>query len=84
MPYNNAYHKRISLAGKDLDLIHVQWLDVGSIHLDYSHYVVVDGEVPIWIAGNGNKAEAVPTAQVIDSHSLLPARVELTSSLVGH
>ena len=29
--------------------------------------MVVDGEHPIGIAGKGNKAEAVPTAQVINS-----------------
>jgi hypothetical protein len=74
MPYVNAHHERISLAGKDLDLIHAQWLDVVSVRLDYSHCVVVDGERPIWITGNGNKAEAVPTAQVISSHSLLAGR----------
>jgi hypothetical protein len=56
----NTHHKRVSLADKDLDLIHNQWLDVGSFHLDYSHQVFVDGELPIWLAGNGNKAEAVP------------------------
>jgi hypothetical protein len=66
----NAHHKRIALAGKDLDLIHIQWLNVSSIHLDYSQYVVVDGELPIWITGDGNKPEAVPTLQVINSRSL--------------
>jgi hypothetical protein len=84
VPCVNAHHKRISLAGKDLDLIHGQWLNVVSFHLDYSHCVVVDGELPIWITGNRNKPEAVPTAQVISSRSLLAWQVELTSSLVGH
>jgi hypothetical protein len=69
MPHVNAHHKRVSLAGKDLDLIHVQWLNVGSFYLDYSQCVVVDGELPVWSAGNGNKAEAVPTAEVINSHN---------------
>jgi hypothetical protein len=53
----NAYHKRISLADKDLDLIYNQWLNVGSFHLDYGHQVVVDGEYIIRVAGNGNKAK---------------------------
>jgi hypothetical protein len=61
-PHINTHHKRVSLTGIDLDLIHNEWLNVGSFHFDYSHYVVVDGESPIWIAGNGNKAEAVPMA----------------------
>jgi hypothetical protein len=74
MPYVNTHHKRVSLACKDLDLIHVQWLNVGSFDLDYSHYVVVDSEYPIWIAGNGNKAEAVPTAQVINPHNCWQGR----------
>jgi hypothetical protein len=69
MPHVNAYHKRVSLACKDLDLIHCQWPNVGSFYLDYSQSVVVDGEFPIGIAGNGNKAEAVPTAEVINSHN---------------
>ena len=47
----SAHHKRVSLASKDLDLIHLQWLDVGSFHLNYRHRVVVDGELPIWLAG---------------------------------
>jgi hypothetical protein len=59
----NAYHKRVSLADKDLDLIHNQWLNVGSFHLDYGQQVVVDGKYKIWFAGNGNKAETVPTMQ---------------------
>jgi hypothetical protein len=84
MPYTDAHHKRISLAGKDLDLIHGQWLNVGPIHLYYSQRVVVDREFPIWIAGNGNKAEAIPAAQVINSHSLRARQVELTSYLAGH
>ena len=61
----NAYHKRVSLGDKDLDLIHNQRLGVGSIHLDYGQRVVVDREFKIWIARNGNKAEAIPIARVI-------------------
>jgi hypothetical protein len=49
--YASAHHKRVSLASKDLYLIHVQWLDVGPIHFNYRHHVVVDGELPIWLAG---------------------------------
>ena len=82
MPHVNAHHKRVSLTGKDLDLIHLQWLNVGSFHLDYSQYVVVDRELPIWITGNGNKAETVPIAWILNSHSLLAGKVELTSSHV--
>jgi SHS2 domain-containing protein len=74
MPHVNAHHKRVSLAGKDLDLIHVQWLNVVSIYLDYSQCVVVDGELPVWIAGNGNKAEAVTAAEVINSHNCRQGR----------
>ena len=65
MPLVNAYHKRVSLGGEDLDLIYDQWLRVGPVHFDYSHCVAVDGEHPIWIAGNGNKAKAVPMIRVI-------------------
>jgi hypothetical protein len=79
----NAYHKRVSLADKDLDLIHNQWLNVGSFHLDYGQQVVVDGELKIWLAGNGNEAESVPTAHVISSQ-LITGRVKLTFSPVGH
>jgi hypothetical protein len=48
----SAHHKRVSLASKDLNLINGQWLDIGSFHLNYRHHVVVDGEHPIWLAGN--------------------------------
>jgi hypothetical protein len=61
-PHINTHHKRVSLAGIDLDLIHNEWLNVGSFHFDYSHYVIVDGEYPIRITRNGKKAEAVPAA----------------------
>jgi hypothetical protein len=46
----SAHHKRVSLASKDLDLIHLQWLNVGSFYFDYRHFVLVDGELPIGIA----------------------------------
>jgi hypothetical protein len=52
MPNVYAHHKRVSLASKDLNLIHIQWLSIRSFHLDYSHDVIIDGELPIWIAGN--------------------------------
>jgi hypothetical protein len=74
IPHVNAYHKRVSLTCKDLDLIHFQWLNVGSFYLDYSQNVVVDGELPIWIARNGNKTEPVPIADVINSHNCRRAR----------
>jgi hypothetical protein len=80
----NIHHKRVSLANKDLNLIHNQWPNVGSFHLDYSQQVVVDGELKVWVAGNGNKAEAVSRAQVMNSQSLLAGRVEPTSSPVEH
>ena len=48
----SAHYKRVSLASKDLDLIHDQRLNIGSLHLDDRHRVVVDGELPIWLAGN--------------------------------
>lgn len=69
VPFVNAHHKRISLTDKDLDLVHNQWFNVSSFDLDYSHCMVVDGEHIIWITGNGNKAEAVPTAHVINSNN---------------
>ena len=65
-PLVNTHHKRVSLAGEDLDLIYDQWLSVGPLHFDYCHCVAVDGKYPIWIAGNGNKAEAVPVVCVIN------------------
>lgn len=71
----NTRHKRVSLADKDLNLIHNQWLNVGSFHLNYSQQVVVDRELKIWVAGNGNKAEAVSRAQVMNSQSLLAGRM---------
>jgi len=50
------------LANKDLNLINIQWLNIGSFHFDYGQSVVVNGKLPVWFAGNGNQAESVPKA----------------------
>ena len=59
MNINYAYDERVPLADVDLYFIHGESLMVDRVDLNDGHGVVVDAELPVGVARDGDKTEAI-------------------------